>query len=1039
MPYLATISIGEDLIILSDLASTDLDRFLRNCPPILPGIADLINHIATIAGALKFLHEGLQLPGRAVACYHMDLKPDNVLVFSNKYDLLGVWKISDFGISTVKENAARPRESEIVSDEFNTVGELVRRFRLTSGLPPKRGPRPYQAPEVDGSGESHVGTKSDVWSFGCIFVEVLAFALEGSSLVEDLENKRGMTTDLKSGYLNDYYHRDGTLNPHIRNWLIEFQKYDKVDSIILENCQTLAFEMLEISPVNRPSSSEVYERLVNYKQRSKCSRTNYIAKRFSSEEEEKQKKMIQTFRNSQYESHKERNPDLVQGTCQWVLQHNLYNNWRNTSFSSLLWISADPGCGKSVLSKFLVNAELKASETRKTCYFFFKDDNDEQKTAANALCGLLHQLFSQEPRLSKYAESFLKANGEHLKTNFHLLWEILVVVSGDPDAGEIICTLDALDECTSSDRKVLLQKLCDFYREFSESEGKNTSNLKFLVTSRAYQDIEMEFNDLKYYIPMIHLSGEEETATITIEIDLVIKAEIEKIRKKMRLDNSTIASLAAEFSKVKHRTYLWLKLVLDLIYRDAGYVTKRGREEIFYAIPDSVDAAYTAILDRSTNKKLARRLLSITCTATRSLTVKEMMIALTIEGEHRTYEDLEIQSDDFSKSLIRNLCGLFVSIINGRVFLLHQTVKEYLMPHEYILSQAPRCTWKYSIIPEESNLLLANICIWYLRLLQFDTTDGLKAGLDVEISLLRTKPATDEHEFLEYSAKNWAVHFRAAKIRLDHSSVDLALEILYIASQRHQAWFSEYWHDKPGKLLPIGMTILHLASMLGLDALVERQLTTEVEVNAVDGMGNTPLLWAVDQGRGSAVTKLLGTSSIDINKPDRVGRSPLWLAVFKLYEDITNTLLSMPEVDVNKPNNGGVTPLLRAVTSGSAKIAALLLAMPDIDVNKPDDSGLTPLWQAIIGGHPEIVHQLLLVPGVEVDKPDRILGVSPLQYAITQYRLRAGGYSRIIANLKAAGASLVHGDTNMAYKESFDSEESSMIAELGRGTTSVYH
>lgn len=55
-----------------------------------------------------------------------------------------------------------------------------------------------------------------------------------------------------------------------------------------------------------------------------------------------------------------------------------------------LWVTADPGCGKSVLSKSLIDDELRSTSSSVTAYFFFKDDNDDQRKAAMALCALLH-------------------------------------------------------------------------------------------------------------------------------------------------------------------------------------------------------------------------------------------------------------------------------------------------------------------------------------------------------------------------------------------------------------------------------------------------------------------------------------------------------------------------------------------------------------------------------------------------------------------------------------------------------------------------
>ena len=265
-----------------------------------------------------------------------------------------------------------------------------------------------------------------------------------------------------------------------------------------------------------------------------------------------------------------------------------YINWQRGS-TSLLWVSADPGCGRSVLSKSLIDQELLTSKTRTTCYFFFKDDNDAQKRACNALCALIHQLFTQKPSLLRHAESVYKVYGTDLKESFKPLWDILITAAADPEAGEIVCVLDALDECDESERDHLLDTLCTFYQE--THDGKVDINLKFLVTSRPYHSIQSRFNKVTKKIPKIHLAGEEETETIRKEIDLVIEDKLNDIKSRLDLNATTVSSLQGELSKVEHRTYLWLKLIFDLIDDDLQNVTKEGRKRIFGSIPDSIDAA----------------------------------------------------------------------------------------------------------------------------------------------------------------------------------------------------------------------------------------------------------------------------------------------------------------------------------------------------------------------------------------------------------------------------------------------------------------
>jgi len=230
---------------------------------------------------------------------------------------------------------------------------------------------------------------------------------------------------------------------------------------------------------------------------------------------------------------------------------------------------------KPVLSKLLVDKELQATKERTICYFFFKDDNEDQKTATNALCAFLHQLFQHKRELIKHVVKVYNRNGDNFTHNIDLLGNLLITASADPNAGEIICILDALDGCRQSELKYLVQKICAFYDGYPRKSDKMA--LKFLVTSRPLQYIADEFGDLIQKLPSIRLTGEEDTDQIKREIDLVIDDELEKIQQKWHLNEKIISILRENLSKVEHRTYLWLKLIFELIRKDINSFTKRGR------------------------------------------------------------------------------------------------------------------------------------------------------------------------------------------------------------------------------------------------------------------------------------------------------------------------------------------------------------------------------------------------------------------------------------------------------------------------------
>jgi ankyrin repeat domain-containing protein 50 len=110
----------------------------------------------------------------------------------------------------------------------------------------------------------------------------------------------------------------------------------------------------------------------------------------------KEMEILNALDKSPYGDRKDRNPDRIEGICEWFVDHELFRDCKESRSSRMLWVSADPGCGKSVLAKYLVDSVLSTTESRTACYFFFKDDLEDQRTVVNALCCILHQLFMQK-------------------------------------------------------------------------------------------------------------------------------------------------------------------------------------------------------------------------------------------------------------------------------------------------------------------------------------------------------------------------------------------------------------------------------------------------------------------------------------------------------------------------------------------------------------------------------------------------------------------------------------------------------------------
>ncbi|KAG7152808.1 Vegetative incompatibility protein HET-E-1 like [Verticillium longisporum] len=129
------------------------------------------------------------------------------------------------------------------------------------------------------------------------------------------------------------------------------------------------------------------------------------------------------------------------------------------------------------------------------------------------------------------------------------------------------------------------------------------------------------------------------------------------------------------------RTYLWLHLVWDEL-NNSSKRTKKAFLKKIDSLPSTVEEAYEKILTRhgSGQRQEAETLLHIVVGARRALTLREMDVVFQLATESPDvdrHRDLDLDGDHL-KSRIRELCGLFVFISDNRIYLIHQTAKEFL-------------------------------------------------------------------------------------------------------------------------------------------------------------------------------------------------------------------------------------------------------------------------------------------------------------------------------------------------------------------------
>jgi serine/threonine protein kinase len=152
---------GDKFSILFPYANMNLKQFLEERDTEHRGapleLDELWLQVLGISEALSNIAERNDRGAQSLAANnawfgcHFDLKPANILIFGN-----GVWKIADFGQAAFR--ARRGTDSNMTNEG---------------------GSDPYSAPETDIKEQS--GPRYDVWSLGCIILEVTAFLVIGRS------------------------------------------------------------------------------------------------------------------------------------------------------------------------------------------------------------------------------------------------------------------------------------------------------------------------------------------------------------------------------------------------------------------------------------------------------------------------------------------------------------------------------------------------------------------------------------------------------------------------------------------------------------------------------------------------------------------------------------------------------------------------------------------------------------------------------------------------------------------------------------------
>ncbi|KAI0537483.1 hypothetical protein GGR58DRAFT_471699 [Xylaria digitata] len=551
---------------------------------------------------------------------------------------------------------------------------------------------------------------------------------------------------------------------------------------------------------------------------------------------------------------------FCEGTCQSFLQDQRYLDWRD-GVEPLLWVSGQPGSGKTILSANVIQnlTEISAPGTI-VSYHFFRSDNEND--SINSVCrGLLYKALPQISPLPTVAIEHHRRFGRSVRTPTEKLWEVLL--GAKSPLNSIYIVFDGIDEFP------FLNKL------LPQISRLKKAGIKVMVASRNLPTIQAE----------LCRSSHEKASVIefgAIEEDLRIYADA-RLRNDSVIDYDEIPDnlrddLLRDILEAAKGSFLLPRLAMDLICNQTSVASLRSCLSI---LPTTYEKAYEITFNRilkqpDTIVDLSKRVLNWVLHAKRPLTMQELQHAIAIKSGCKS---IDPESLEPPKVILSSCLGMIsLSRVDNRVSVVHSTARQFLESNEQELSKRPQFD-------------IAQNCLTYLTFDELSSGPCESVG-DLQNRLIRLP-------FLNYCARAWGHHVRQfqkalwaeiAGVLCAAPLCEASWQVLRYRQSLDQAVSAEIF-----KLQPMKPHALHVAAFWGFAGFITRSSWGNhnphyCDFSPVDSHGWTPLHWAASMGNEESVAALVELG-VDIDKADSNGWTPLTFAVVKGHSHIVQLLL----------------------------------------------------------------------------------------------------------------------------------------------------
>ncbi|KAH7150207.1 ankyrin repeat-containing domain protein [Dactylonectria estremocensis] len=563
---------------------------------------------------------------------------------------------------------------------------------------------------------------------------------------------------------------------------------------------------------------------------------------------------------------------------QWLLKHDKYQEWCETSSSCALWLHGIMGSGKThlfsvVIDSLLATTTLHPNSTPFAYFYCLSTDSEPERSSADGILrSLLRQLTIGETQ--NQVRGFLsseferRAKAARLRgldvprlTRKECVDLIIEVANEDP----VTILLDAADQIQEDHRCIVLECL-----DRVMVEAANV--VKVFVTSRNDNEVPLAFPTAIEII----ITGDN---THDDMVEFIFQKTNDARLLGGNLSSQTRDSLANALLNGAGEMFLWAQHQIQQLRK-----IKR-EEDLLPALETNIlsdldklyeDDLSQILLAGSASRQLAIQIFSWLLYMKAPLTSTALVAAITTAS---------IDPVALSPADVSALCSNLVMVDTDRevIRFAHQSIQEYLLRANQSLFS-----------PTVAHTMLASTCI--------KASSRGPPGMEDLVSRLK--------EFYFYAATHWATHFRSAQVvNQDEELFKEMVSFVFEEEDWDVSLSFEVWlnicrdiarllpRDDPMRLVLDAIpndesSPLFLAAVFGMDGLLTllAEPDQDTDWNQRNEQGHTAIYLTAAFGHVSSVSILIDKGA-EVNIECGALGSPLHAACFRGHEEVVVRLL----------------------------------------------------------------------------------------------------------------------------------------------------